>query len=236
MHQGKKVGVIIPAAGSGRRMGAAVPKALLPLGGVPILVHTLRRVQQCSEVDDIVLVVRPGDHQEVENALSGEGPGRVRAILPGGAERQDSVRIGLAALLARGVGIVLVHDAVRPFVDAATIAAVIEAAYDHGAAVAAIRAKDTVKIIEREGGVPETPDRATCWLAQTPQGFRADLFSSAMEKATSEGVRCTDDAGLVERLGHKVIIVQGTERNLKVTTPEDLELAVFLLGSGHRPL
>lgn len=232
MHRGKRVGVIVPAAGSGRRMGASVPKALIPIGGTPIIVHTLWKFQNCGEVDDIVVVVRPGDHQETEAALAGTRLGKVRGLVPGGEQRQDSVRAGLAALMGRETGIVVVHDAVRPFVEQRIISGVIAAAHEHGAAVAAVRSKDTVKILAKAGSSPETPDRDACWLAQTPQGFRTDVFSDAMEKATRAGFYGTDDVVLVERLGGMVFLVEGSYRNIKITTPEDLGWAEFLLGGG----
>jgi 2-C-methyl-D-erythritol 4-phosphate cytidylyltransferase len=229
VYRETKVGVIVPAAGSGRRMAAAGPKALIPIGDTPILVRTLRTLQGCPEVDDIVVVARPGEGRDIGDALKGEGLDKVRKVIPGGDERQDSVRAGLAALAGGETGIVLVHDAARPFVEPETVAGVVAAAYEHGAAVAAVRSKDTVKIVRGEDFTAETPDRRTCWLAQTPQGFRMEIFSRAMESATVDRFYGTDDARLVERLGGNVIIVEGTYRNIKITTPEDLEMASFFV-------
>lgn len=225
MHRGKRVGVIVPAAGSGRRMGASVPKALIPIGGTPIIVHTLWKFQNCGEVDDIVVVVRPGDHQETEAALAGTRLGKVRGLVPGGEQRQDSVRAGLAALMGRETGIVVVHDAVRPFVEQRIISGVIAAAHEHGAAVAAVRSKDTVKILAKAGSSPETPDRDACWLAQTPQGFRRELLVRAYEAAGAEASLATDECSLIERIGAPVTLVPGEPGNFKITGPDDLERA-----------
>lgn len=229
MIGGKKVCAVIPAAGGGERMGAAGSKVLMPLGGVPILIRTLRVFEQAPLVDDIVLALRPQDQALVEELIAGAGLTKVRKIVPGGKERQDSVRLALAAASPRGAEIILVHDAARPFVDRATIDRVLEAAFASGAAVAAVRPKDTLKIEEVPGGTLHTPDRRKCWLAQTPQAFRTEILLDAMERAVSTGFEGTDDVSLVERLGGNVTIVEGSYRNIKITTPEDLEIGEFLL-------
>ena len=229
MIGGKRVCAVIPAAGGGRRMGAPLSKVLMPLGGVPILVRTLRKFERASVVDEIVLALRPEDQAMVEEMIAAAGIAKVRTIVPGGEERQDSVRVALAAAVPRGAGIVVIHDGARPFVDTATIDRVVEAAFASGAAVAAVRPKDTVKVEEPAGGMLRTPDRNLCWLAQTPQAFRTETIVDAMERAVSAGFRGTDDVSLVERLGGKVAIVEGSPRNIKITTPEDMEIGEILL-------
>src|SRR6185503_19137013 len=147
-------------------------KALTPLLGVPILLRTLTVFQEAAIVDDIVLALRPGDQSAAEEMIAGARIAKVRKIVPGGEERQDSVRIALSGISPGSTGIVVVHDGARPFVDAGVIGRVVEAAHASGAAVAAVRPKDTVKFMERPGGTIRTPDRSLCWLAQTPQAFR----------------------------------------------------------------
>jgi 2-C-methyl-D-erythritol 4-phosphate cytidylyltransferase len=233
MTGGKKVCALIPAAGGGSRMGGAGSKLLAPLGGVPLLARTLLAFEGAATVDDIVVAVRPGDQAAIEELVAGAGIRKVRALVPGGEERQDSVRLALAAAAARGAGIVMVHDGARPFVDVQLIVKVAEAALASGAAIAAVRPKDTVKL---SGGGEErlsTPDRAGCWLAQTPQAFRTEILVEAMEKAVLDRFRGTDDAVLVERLGRRIVIIESSYRNLKITTPEDLEIAEILLKTAN---
>jgi 2-C-methyl-D-erythritol 4-phosphate cytidylyltransferase len=158
---------------------------------------------------------------------------KVRAVVPGGEERQDSVRLALASAVAGGAGIVMVHDGARPFVDGELIAKVAEAALASGAALAAVRPKDTVKIAGAAAGTITTPERASCWLAQTPQAFRTEVFVEAAERAFVDRFRGTDDVALVERLGVKVVIIEGSYRNIKITTPEDVEIAEILLKTAN---
>ncbi|HLF14820.1 MAG TPA: 2-C-methyl-D-erythritol 4-phosphate cytidylyltransferase [Bacteroidota bacterium] len=238
MIGGKKVCAIIPAAGGGTRMGASLSKVLMPLGGVPILLRTLRKFEQAGVVDDVVLALRPGDQAMVEELIGGAGIAKVRKIVPGGEERQDSVRLALSAIVRIGTGVVVVHDAARPFVEEDLIGRVVESAYSSGTAVTAVRPKDTVKLEERTGGYLRTPDRSSCWLAQTPQAFRTEILVEAMERAVSDGFRGTDDVSLVERIGCQVVIIEGSYRNIKITTPEDIEIAEIILKReeyGHTP-
>jgi 2-C-methyl-D-erythritol 4-phosphate cytidylyltransferase len=233
MTGGKKVCAIIPAAGGGARMGGAGSKLLAPLGGVPLLARTLLAFERAETVDDIVLVVRPGDQAAIEALVGNAGILKVRALIPGGEERQDSVRLALASATARNAGIVMVHDGARPFVDGGLIAKVAAAALASGAALAAVRPKDTVKLSGAGEGMLSTPDRAGCWLAQTPQAFRTGLLVEAMEKAVTDRFRGTDDASLVERLGRPIVIIEGSYRNIKITTPEDMEIAEILLKTAN---
>jgi len=227
---GTRVCAIIPAAGSGTRMGAADArsKTLIPLGEVPVILRTLRRFEESAGVDDVVVTLREAEVGNVRDLIGGAGFTKVREVIPGGAERQDSVRLGFLSRTASAAGIIVVHDAVRPLVRVELIERVIRAAHREGAAVAAVRPKDTVKI--ESAGALDTPDRGRCWLAQTPQAFRRDLFAEGLEKAVKEGFRGTDDVSLVERLGRLVSIVEGSYDNVKITTPGDLAIAEFLLG------
>lgn len=207
---------------------SAPSKTLIPLEDSPVILRTLRRFEECAGVDDVVVMLREGEIGTVRDLLVGAGVTKVREILPGGRERQDSVRLGFSSATAAEAGIIVVHDAVRPFVTVDLIDRVIRAAHRDGAAVAAVRPKDTVKL-ESAGGL-ETPERGRCWLAQTPQGFRRDLFGEGLEKAMKEGFYGTDDVSLVERLGRNVTIVEGSYDNVKITTPGDIRVAELLAG------
>ena len=229
MTGGKRVCAIIPAAGAGTRMGTTLSKVLMPLGGIPILLRTLRKFEHAPLVDDIVLALRPEDQAAVEEIIAGAGLRKVRRTVPGGEQRQDSVRLGLSAAVSLGTGVVIVHDGARPFVTGDLISGVAMAALASGAAVAAVRPKDTVKTQEGPGGSLRTPDRSSCWLAQTPQAFRTEILVGAMERAVREGFQGTDDVSLVERLGGQVVIIEGSYGNIKITTPGDLDIAEILL-------
>jgi 2-C-methyl-D-erythritol 4-phosphate cytidylyltransferase len=211
--------VILVGAGRGERLGQ--PKAFLDLAGVSLLERTGRALLACPLVEALVLVVS-ADAVPRAQAL---GLPRVHAVVPGGARRQDSVQAGLAALPPGFDGVVLVHDAARPFVGSAVIAAVIAAAAEQGAALPVVPIVDTVKRV-RDGRVVETIDRATLGAAQTPQGFRASLLRRAYQAAERDGVTVTDEAAAVERLGLPVAVVAGAPDNRKITTPEDLDWAL----------
>lgn len=210
---------IIPAAGQGRRMGGEVPKQYLPLEGHPLLWHTLAALERSPLIQALILVVRPEDR-----SFAGQVAGdfaKVRGLVAGGGERGDSVRAGLGATTPDD-GIVLVHDAVRPFASPALIERVVAAAREWGAAVPALPVRETIKVVD-DGRVVETPLRARLWGAQTPQGFRRSLLLEACEKYS--GQPATDEAILVEQLGHPVRVVEGEAANIKITTPEDLAWA-----------
>lgn len=218
------VAALVLAAGRGARLGASVPKAFVPLCGRPLLLHALEALAASPAIDWLVPVVAEADFDRArafEAQLSA-----IRGVQPpvaGGDERQDSVAAGLAALTA-DVDLVAVHDAARPFVGAAAVGAVVEAARAGGAALLAVPARDTIKRV-RGARVVETPDRAECWAAQTPQVFRVELLREALAKAAAEGFVGTDDAQLVERLGVAVTVVQGEASNVKITDARDLEAA-----------
>lgn len=219
---------IIPAAGEGRRMGATVEKQFLHLNGRPILSHTLRVFDASPEIDGVVLVVAAQQHQVLhEEVLDSYPCDKLLRIVDGGQERQDSVALGLDAV-PRECELVVVHDGVRPLVDIDLLGSVVKTAHQHGAAIAAIPAGDTVKRGQK-GLVTATLERETIWLAQTPQAFHTSLLRQAYEKALRDQVMVTDDAALVERLGVEVHLVPGSPENIKVTTPTDLVVAEAIL-------
>lgn len=220
-----RVVALVPAAGSGSRLGGPLPKPFVPIAGRPLLAHTLLRLEAVSSIEGIVVVVAPGLVDACR--LRVIEPARLRkvlAVVEGGAERQTSVSAGLAALPS-WAEVVLVHDGARPLVPPWLIEAVARAAAAEGAALAAVRPKDTVKMDDGGGRVQATLDRTRLWLAQTPQGFRVAWLREAHARAAAEGAGATDDAALVERLGRPVVLVPGSYRNLKVTTAEDLRVA-----------
>ena len=239
-----KVFVIIPAAGLGTRMASvpagkaakpAASKQFLELDGVPVLVHTLRAFAKSAEVNQIIVALRKPEMDAFRARLSADAPEILKGDLKfveGGEHRQHSVANGLAAVSAAADDVVLVHDAVRPFVTQEMIREVIAAARKYGAAIAAVPAVDTVKQVERtaEGALIKTTiPREKIVLAQTPQGFRYDVLKKAFDEAAADGFIGTDEASLVERSGHAVAVVMGSPRNIKITTPGDLQLASFYL-------
>ncbi|UCG12769.1 MAG: 2-C-methyl-D-erythritol 4-phosphate cytidylyltransferase [Deltaproteobacteria bacterium] len=223
-----RVVAIIPAAGVGRRMGGAVEKQFLCLGGVPIVAHTLGVFQRSPLVDGVVLVV--ASHQRshlTEKVLEPYSSEKLIAVVDGGRERQDSVAFGLGAVPPE-CELVVVHDGARPLLSHELLVSVLEAAQVHGAALAATPAGDTVKRT-KDGLVTETLERDTIWLAQTPQAFHAGLIRKAYKEAVKAQITSTDDAALVERLGVAIHVVPGSSENIKVTTPADLIVAEALL-------
>ena len=225
--------VLIPAAGSGRRMGAAVNKQYLALAERPVLAHTLALFENHPDVDGIWVIVPEAEIPYCRSEVVGRfGFAKVRQIVAGGAERQDSVRLGLAACGASADDIVLIHDGVRPFFPAARLVEVTAATASVGACVVGMPVKDTIKVVDA-GLVRETPERTRLWQAQTPQAFRYALIAEGHRRAQTEGFRGTDDASLVERLGHPVAMVEGSYRNIKITTPEDLILARAFLAESE---
>ena len=228
-----KAAVIIPAAGRGHRMGqGARPKQFLPLFGKPIVRWTVEACAAARSVAQLVLVVAPEDVDACRSWISDATEKPVQ-VVAGGDERQVSVQRGLAAVPA-SVPLVAVHDGVRPLVQPALLDQVVAAAARHGAATAAVPLKDTVKQV-RDGWVQITPDRASLRAVQTPQAFRRDLLVEAHTRAQADRWLATDDAALVERLGHPVAVVDGAYDNIKITTPEDLLLAETLLRARVRP-
>ena len=222
---------LVPAAGRGLRMGGSVPKQFLSLGGEPLIVQSLRALQAAPVIDQIVLAVPLADIDYCEaEIVSRHRFTKVTKVVAGGAERQDSVRHALAQVHAE-TEIVLIHDAVRPFVTQGMIEEVVAAARREGAAIIALPMRDTVKQVRTDGMIERTVDRTPLWLAQTPQAFRRDWIETAHKNAHAEGIRATDDAFLVEWLGHLVAVVEGSGENIKVTRPEDLVIGEAILAS-----
>ena len=227
-----KTTAIVPAGGIGRRMTSAVPKQLLEIGGKPILIRTLRVLDRCTAVDEI-LVVAPTDFMEkTRQILDCWKLPKVTQVIPGGRERQDSVRNALRHLSA-DTEIVLVHDAVRPFVSVQKVNESIEAARRYGAAILAVPSNNTIKQV-REGWVERTLDRKILWQVQTPQVFWKTWIVEAYAKAENETDCSTDDSMLVERIGHKVRVVEGEYRNIKITCREDWMLAEAIAAEEDR--
>lgn len=225
----RDVGVVIVAAGHGRRMGGTVPKQFLPLGGVPMVLRAIRPFISHPDVAEVVLVL-PVEHSAAPPPWLAEMRTGILAVVPGGEERTESVAAGLSALSAQ-CEVVLVHDGARPLVDRDTIDRVIAGARAWQAVTAAIPLTDTLK--KAKAGHPpviaETVPRAGLWRAQTPQGFMRRLLEDAHAAARKDGRGATDDAELVERLGVAVRIVEGSLGNLKITTAEDFALAAAVL-------
>ncbi|NJC87859.1 MAG: 2-C-methyl-D-erythritol 4-phosphate cytidylyltransferase [Desulfuromonas sp.] len=226
------VHALIPAAGTGRRMGAGGNKQYLELGGRPILAHTLARLAVLGCIDALHVIV-PDDECQFchDQVVAPYGLAKSCSIVAGGAERQDSVRNGLAACGAADDDVVLIHDGVRPFFPAGQIAALVAAATDTGAALLAIPAQDTIKEVA-DGQVVRTLDRSRLWQVQTPQAFRCAVIREAHRRALESGLAGTDDASLVEWCGWPVAVLPGSPYNFKLTTPADLALARALLASG----
>ncbi len=227
-----QVFAILPAAGLGTRMAGPQPKQFLILNGLPILIHSLRAFAAVERVTAIYVAVRKPEMERVQAQIAEFGfAGRVR-VVEGGDNRQESVSHALAALDAQPDDIVLVHDAVRPLIDAATIDRTIDAVVQHGAAIVGLPAVDTIKQVERTAHgalVTSTIPREFIVLAQTPQGFRFGLLQRAFAEAMADGFIGTDEASVVERAGLPVAVVHGSQVNLKITQPGDLELAEFYL-------
>jgi 2-C-methyl-D-erythritol 4-phosphate cytidylyltransferase len=226
------VHALIPAAGSGRRMGAGSNKQYLELGGRPILAHTLARLAALAVIDALYVIV-PDDERAYcrEQVVDCFGLTKVRAVIAGGAERQDSVRNGLLACGADDDDVVLIHDGVRPFFPAEQIPALLAAAAADGSALLAIPAQDTVKEVAA-GRVVQTLERERLWQVQTPQAFRYGVIRTAHERAQAAGYTGTDDAALVEWCGWPVAVIPGSPFNFKLTTPADLALARALMAAG----
>jgi 2-C-methyl-D-erythritol 4-phosphate cytidylyltransferase len=238
-----KVVVIIPAAGLGTRMSSAkaskgkkVPsKQFTELGGTPILVHTLRQFAESPEVSEMMVALRKNEISGFRLWLEAEGQKLLKKpvhLVEGGEHRQESVANALTAVKAAADDIILVHDAVRPFVTSEIIKQVISAAQKYGAAIAGLPAVDTIKQVDRTAElamIKATIPREKVVMAQTPQGFRYDVIKKAFDEAAAEGFTGTDEASLVERSRHDVAVVMGSPKNIKITTPSDLELAEFFL-------
>jgi 2-C-methyl-D-erythritol 4-phosphate cytidylyltransferase len=233
-----RLALIIPAAGSSTRMGGDVRKPLIEINGLPVICHTMRRFQGLRGLEQIIIVVHNLDLQTIKSdywlQLKEFG---ATTLIAGGKRRQDSVACGVDALHP-GVDLVLIHDAVRPFVPRESIEQAVAAAAQYGAAVVGMPVADTVKRAQGDGTTEavvttETVPRGDLWAAQTPQVFRRDLLHQAFLAAHRDGFECTDDAQLVERIGTQVRLVRGSYENFKITTPEHLHMAQALLELGR---
>lgn len=223
----EKWGVVVVAAGRGTRMGTKESKQYLRLADKPILVHTLELFQRMDLIREIALVVGGEDIDRCRGWVRQYGLSKVAHVLEGGAERQHSVLRGLRSLSESEW--VMVHDGVRPLVSETSVEACCKAALAAGASVLAVPVKDTIKQVDGDGVIVATPDRSSLWAIQTPQAFRRELLLEAHERAREDGFLGTDDAMVVERLGHPVKVAEGEYTNIKITTPEDLPYAEFLL-------
>ena len=219
-----RCGAVIVAAGTASRMGG-IDKVMAPLGGEPMLVRTVRVFENCEAVKDIVVVTREDLVESVTELCKGFG--KVRAVVKGGTSRQESVQAGIAAL-PKNVHLAAIHDGARPLITEAVIDRTVRAAHTYAAAAPAVPVKDTIKVA-KGGLVAATPDRSKLRAVQTPQVFDRDLLCGALEKAKQDSAEITDDCSAVERLGMRVKLVEGDERNIKVTTPMDLKIAQMLL-------
>lgn len=224
---------LIPAAGAGKRMGGDRNKQYLEIGGRPILVHTLEIFERCDSVSEICLIVPEEDCAYGCEMVDGMKFTKPVKVVPGGKERQDSVRNGLNSIYH--CDIVMVHDGVRPFVTEDILNRSIEETIRCGATVVAVPAKDTIKSVDGDMNVIETLERKRLWHVQTPQTFRYEILKDAFKKAYEDGFYGTDEAMLVERLGYKVRVVDGDYRNIKITTPDDMIIAEAILKSRQLP-
>jgi 2-C-methyl-D-erythritol 4-phosphate cytidylyltransferase len=222
-----KAVAIIPAAGEGTRMKSRSPKQLLSLAGSPILIHTLRKFARCRLIASAIVPMRQSDISSFQQVLAREGLSDFARLIPGGVHRQDSVYNGFLEV-DPGTDIVVVHDAVRPFVELASVEAIIQGAQTSGSAILAIPCTDTVKQIEKNL-VTATLPRDKIVLVQTPQAFRYAILKEGLERARAENFYATDEACLIERLGYPVTVLRGTESNIKITKPADLPLAELLI-------
>jgi len=223
----ESVGVIVAAAGRSERMGGR-DKLFAVVGGRPLLAHSLSAFDACRSVDRVVLVLSPENMERGRELVAEAGFSKVAAVCQGGERRQDSVRNGLDALAS--CQWVVVHDGARPLVTAELIERGLEVAKETGAAIAALPIVDTVKEVEPPDLIGRTLSRGRLWAAQTPQVFRYDILREAYQRAQGEA---TDDAALVEKLGHQVKVFEGSPRNIKVTTAADLALVEALLAQSR---
>lgn len=223
-----KAAVIVPAAGRGLRMGESVNKQYIPLQNKPVLAHALTACIASQCFSDIIVVVTPGEEEifrrDVLLRWFAQSP---ITVVTGGKERQDSVYNGLQ-YLPRDTDLVCIHDGARPMTRPTLFSRCLSGAETHGAAIAAVAVKDTIKIAE-DGFVVETPRRDTLWAVQTPQAFRLGILMDAHQRAKQEGFYSTDDAALLEHYGYPICVIEGDYENIKVTTPEDMVLAEAFL-------
>ena len=224
-----RVAAVVPAAGCGARMGGNIPKQYLVLGGVPLLVYSLRALNAVESISEIIVVVPEADRQYCEKDIVHRFDiTKVSKIVAGGRRRQDSVRNGIGAI-DDPPDFVLIHDGVRPFITTTIVAHAIEAAVRSGGSIVGMIMPDTVKQADATGRILKTLNREELWLAQTPQVFRYSWIKEAHQLAEDKQIDVTDDAALIEQLGYPVTIVQGSSTNIKITRAEDLQLGEAIL-------
>lgn len=221
--------VIIAAGGLGSRFGSNMPKQFHELDGVPLIIRALKVFDAVPEIKNIVVAVNADWREFLENKMFRFGIGKVKSIIDGGIERQDSVWNALNSSETKESDIILVHDAVRPLVTTTLIQKVVKATLDLGAVIPALKPKDTMKVTNGKGIITNTLNRSTLAAAQTPQGYWREILFSAFQKARSENFIGTDSASLVERAGYRVTVIEGEESNLKITTPLDMKIAELIL-------
>src|SRR5574344_1040971 len=228
----EKLVAIVPAAGAGKRLGLGINKAFAKLAGVPLLVHCLHMLEKTKLVTEAIVVLAPAEVEEGEQLLDRYQPEYFPAlpikVVAGGKERQDSVANALAAV-PDDAAYIAVHDGARPFAGRAVFERTLAAAKEQGAAIAAVPVKNTIKVVDASGVVVDTPMRSTLVAVQTPQVFRASLLKEAYAALAAKPAAVTDDASVVELLGHRVVEAQGRYEKIKITTPEDLVLAEHFL-------
>ena len=228
----EKLVAIVPAAGAGKRLGLGINKAFAVLRGAPLIVHCLRMLAQTELVAEAIVVLAPAEVDEGRTLLASYQaeyfPTLPIKVVAGGKERQDSVANALAAVPA-DAAYIAVHDGARPFAGRAVFARTLAAAKEQGAAIAAVTVKNTIKVVDANGVVVDTPVRSTLVAVQTPQVFRAQLLKDAYAHLAAHPAAVTDDASVVELVGHKVVVAVGRYENIKITTPEDLVLAEHFL-------
>jgi 2-C-methyl-D-erythritol 4-phosphate cytidylyltransferase len=226
----RKVSAVIAAGGKGLRMGGESPKQYALLGGIPMLARTVEVFCSCPEVDEIVITAPKDCIGLTWEIVDSHCLGKVKAVIPGGATRQESVRLGLAS--CEEPEVVLIHDGARPFARRSDIEAVIGCARMRGSCALGVASKDTIKECSHLGDVVKTLDRSCLKLIQTPQGFSYRLIAEAHEAAMRDNFTGTDDTQLMERIGYGTMIIEGSYSNIKITTPEDFRYAQWLLDSG----
>lgn len=214
---------IIVAAGDSRRMGSGINKQFLLIDDIPVLAHTLKNFDKASCISEIIVVTKQESILLINDLVREFGISKVKAIVPGGKTRQDSVKCGLNQL--SNSGFVAVHDGARPFATPQMINETVSAAYEYGAAAPGVIPKDTIKVADDKNCIADTPDRGTLRLIQTPQVFRTDELKLAYIRAGETGFIGTDDCSVMENMGMRIYITDGEYTNIKVTTPEDLPVA-----------
>lgn len=224
----QQLALIVPAAGKGERLGGEIPKPYIDINGVTILEYTLSSFKDVSGLGEVIVSTSEEYMEKTSSILEKVFPEIKHSVVEGGAERQDSIRNALEKISDK-TGLIAVHDAVRPFVKKEEIESCIEEAFRSGGAVLAIPARDTIKVARKNLEIEDTPDRKKLWQAQTPQIFWAALLREAYQYAAEQNILGSDDSSLVEKIGGKVVLVEGSSENFKITHPHDLRIARHLI-------